>query len=119
VNDLSGFAKELGILEGTPAYSSIIKRYPLVTTSFKEKCYQIQRDSFDYKFSWAKAKIEKVDLGEKSVVAENAPDKKPVTMTVVNINFTSGGQSFVEIRGPAFLFRNLETRKQSHANHSI
>ena len=89
------FAKELGIQEGTEAYSSIMKRYPLVTTSFKEKCYQIQRDSFEYKFSWTKAKVESVDLKEKSVVAENASNKKPVIMTVVNINFTSGGQLYL------------------------
>lgn len=94
-DDLSRFAKELGIQEGTEAYSSIMKRYPLVTTSFKEKCYQIQRDSLEYKFSWTKAKVESVDLKEKSVVAENAPDKKPVIMTVVNINFTSGGQLYL------------------------
>ena len=95
VNDLSGFAKELGIQEGTEAYSSIIKRYPLVTTGFKEKCYQIQRDSLDYKFSWANAKIKKIELEEKSVVAENATNQKPVAMTVVNINFTSGAQLYL------------------------
>jgi hypothetical protein len=94
-DDLSRFAKELGIAEGTEAYSSIMKRYPLVTTSFKEKCYQIQRDSLEYRFSWTRAKIDKVDLEEKSVIAENALNKKPVIMTLVNINFTSGGQSYM------------------------
>jgi len=93
--ELLGFAKELGINEGTEAYSSFIKRYPLVVKSFKDKCYQIQRDSFEYKFSWANANTSKMDQLEKTVTAENSPNKNAVAMTVLSIYFTSRGQSFM------------------------
>lgn len=95
LKDLSGFAKELGIAEGTEAYSSFLKRYPLVIKSFKDKCFQIQRDSLDYKFSWTHAKLDKVEPEQKTIIPENVPSKKPVTLTSVNIYFTSRGQSFI------------------------
>lgn len=93
--DLTDFAKDLGIREGTEEYSSFTKRYPLVIKSFKEKCFQIQRDSLDYKFSWANAKLEKMEQVERAVTAENIPNGKPVVMTGLNIYFTSKGQSYI------------------------
>jgi hypothetical protein len=93
--DLSGFANELGITEGTEAYSSFLKRYPLVIKSFKDKCYQIQRDSLEYNFSWAHAKLDKLEQEQKTIIPENTPSKKPVTLTSVNIYFYSGGQSYL------------------------
>lgn len=93
--DLSGFAKELGIAEGTEAYSSFIKRYPLVIKSFKDKCYQIQRDSLDCKFSWTNAKFDKMEQVEKTVSAENIPTKNIVVITGLSIYFTSMRQSYL------------------------
>jgi hypothetical protein len=95
LQELSGFAKELGIGEGSAAYESFLRRYPLVIKSFKEKCYQIQRDSLDYKFSWIHAKIEKVEPVQKTITPDNVPNKKTVLLTVVNIYFVSGGQSYI------------------------
>jgi hypothetical protein len=93
--DLSGFAKELGITEGTEAYSSFLKRYPLVIKSFKDKCYQIQRDSLEYRFSWVHARLDKLEPEQKTIIPENTPSKKPVRLTSVNISFYSGGQSYM------------------------
>ena len=112
LTDLTLFAKDLGIREGTEDYSSFIKRYPLVIKSFKDKCFQIQRDSLDYKFSWANAKLEKMDQVEKTVTAENIPNGKPVVITGLNIYFSSKGTIlYAEIRRPAPICRSLETRK--------
>jgi hypothetical protein len=93
--ELTGFAKELGIKEGTEAYTAFVKRYPLVVKSFRDKCYQIQWDSLGYHFSWTHARLEKIEPVEKTVTAEGDPNKKPVSITALNIYFTSKNQSFV------------------------
>jgi hypothetical protein len=95
LQELSGFAKELGIREGTEAYTAFVKRYPLVVKSFRDKCYQIQWDSLGYHFSWTHAHLENLEPIEKTVTAEGDPNKKPVSITALNIYFTSKGQSFV------------------------
>jgi hypothetical protein len=93
--ELSAFAKDLGIVEGSDAYRSFIKRYPLVIQSFKDKCYQIQRDSLDYKFSWTNAKLDKVETVEKTITPDNVPNKKVVPLTAINIYFSSKGQQYI------------------------
>jgi hypothetical protein len=95
LQDLSGFAKEMGIVEGSPAYQSFLNRYPLVIKSFKDKCYQIQHDSLDYKFSWINAKLEKLEPVERTITPDNMPNKKPVLLTGLNIYFLSKGQSYI------------------------
>ena len=95
MQDLSGFAKSLGITEGSESYKSFMNRYPLVIKSFRDKCYQVQRDSLEFQFSWVNARLEKVEPVERTIIPENVPNKKPVPMTMVNIYFTSRGQSWL------------------------
>jgi len=95
VQDLSGFAKEMGIVEGSAEYQSFVNRYPLVIKSFKDKCYQIQHDSLDYKFSWINAKLEKLEPVEKTIIPDNMPNKKPVLLTGLNIYFSSKNQGYI------------------------
>jgi hypothetical protein len=95
LQDLSGFAKEMGIVEGSATYQSFLNRYPLVVKSFKDKCFQIQHDSLDYKFSWINAKLEKIEPVEKTITPDNIPNKKPVLMTGLNIYFSSKGQDYI------------------------
>jgi hypothetical protein len=107
MNDLSGFAKELGIAPGTEAYSSFLNRYPLIIKSFKDKCYQIQRDSFEYKFSWVHAKLEKLEPQQKTIIPDNTPSKKPVIQTSVNIYFSSKGQVYTLKFGDLHLYTGI------------
>jgi hypothetical protein len=95
IQDLSGFAKEMGIVEGSAAYQSFLNRYPLVVKSFKDKCYQIQRDSLEYKFSWTNSKLVRLEPVEKTITPENMPNKKPVLLTGLDIYFSSKGQTYI------------------------
>ena len=95
LQDLTGFAREMGILEGSPAYESFLKRYPLVVKSFRDKCFQIQRDSLDYKFSWANAKLEKLEPVEKSMTPDNTANNSSILVFGVNIYFSSKGQVYI------------------------
>ena len=61
LTEISVFARELGIVEGTEAYSAFVKKYPLVIKSFRDKCYQIEADSVSYKFSWVRAHQDKTN----------------------------------------------------------
>src|SRR5712672_2701017 len=65
--EISVFARELGIVEGTEEYTAFVKKYPLLIKSFRDKCYQIQADSLFYKFSWARAQLVNIELTEKAM----------------------------------------------------
>ena len=106
LTEISMFAKELGIVEGTEAYTAFVKKYPLVIKSFRDKCYQIQADSLFYKFSWARAQRDKMDLTEKAMHTNSNP-AKDVQFTVVNIYFTSAGQKFLLQFGDLHRYGNV------------
>lgn len=92
--ETSSFARELGIAEGTEAYKAFVKKYPLVVKSIRDKCYQIEADSLFYKFSWARAQRDNIELTEKTMHTNSSP-AKDVQFTVVNIYFNSAGQKFL------------------------
>jgi len=92
--EISIFARELGIVEGTEAYTAFVKKYPLVIKSIRDKCYQIEADSLFYKFSWARAQRDNIEQKEKSMHTNNNPAKE-IQFTVVNIYFNSAGQKFL------------------------
>ena len=92
--DVSMFARELGIMEGTEAYTAYVKKYPLVIKSIRDKCYQIEADSLFYKFSWARAQFGNIELTEKTMHTNSSP-AKDVQFTVVNIYFNSAGKKFL------------------------
>jgi hypothetical protein len=92
--EISVFARELGIVQGTDAYSAFVAKYPLVVKGFRDKCYQIEADSVAYKFSWTRAHQDKIELTEKLMHTNSTPSKE-VQFTVVNIYFSSGGQNFL------------------------
>jgi hypothetical protein len=94
LSEISVFANELGIVQGTDAYAAFIKKYPLVIKSIRDKCYQIEADSLFYKFSWARAKLNKIELSEKAMHTNSTP-AKDIQFTIVNIYFYSGGQNFL------------------------
>jgi hypothetical protein len=94
LTEISGFAKELGIVEGTDAYAGFVKKYPLVIKSFRDKCYQIEADSQSYHFSWLRARVDKIELTEKAMHTNSNPSRD-VIFTVVYIYFSSGAQKFL------------------------
>jgi hypothetical protein len=104
--EISVFAKDLGIVEGTEAYTAFVKKYPLVIKSIRDKCYQIQADSLFYKFSWARAQRDKIELTEKSMHTNSSP-AKDVQFTVVNIYFNSSGQKFLLQFGDLHRYGNV------------
>jgi hypothetical protein len=92
--ELSLFAREMGIVEGSDAYTAFVKKYPLVLKSIRDKCYQIEADSLFYKFSWARAQRDHIELTEKLMHTNGNPAKE-IRFTVVNIYFNSAGQKFL------------------------
>jgi len=104
--ELSVFAREMGIVEGTDAYNAFVKKYPLVIKSIRDKCYQIQSDSLFYKFSWARAQRDHIELSEKSMHTNSNPGKE-IQFTVVNIYFNSGGQKFLLQFGDLHRYGNV------------
>ena len=104
--EISVFAKELGIVEGTEAYAAFVRKYPLVIKSFRDKCYQIQADSLFYKFSWARAQRDHIELTEKAMHTNSSP-AKDVQFTVVNIYFNSSGQKFLLQFGDLHRYGNV------------
>lgn len=104
--EISVFAKELGIVNGTEEYSAFIKKYPLVIKSIHDKCYQIEADSLFYKFSWAHAERGKIELTEKAMHTNSSPAKE-IQFTVVNIYFNSAGQRFLLQFGDLHRYGNV------------
>ena len=104
--EISVFAKELGIIEGTEAYTAFVKKYPLVIKSIRDKCYQIEADSLFYKFSWARAQRDNIELVEKTMHTNSSP-AKDVQFTVVNIYFNSAGQKFLLQFGDLHRYGNI------------
>jgi hypothetical protein len=104
--EISVFAKELGIAEGTEEYTAFVKKYPLVIKSLRDKCYQIQADSLFYKFSWARAQRDNIELTEKAMHTNSSPPKD-VQFTVVNIYFNSAGQKFLLRFGDLHRYGNI------------
>ncbi len=92
--EISVFARELGITAGTEVYTAFVNKYPLVVKGFRGRCYQIEADSASYKFSWARAHQDKIELTEKSMHTNSTPPRE-VQFTVVNIYFSSGAQNFL------------------------
>jgi hypothetical protein len=106
LTELSAFAKEMGITEGTEAYTAFVKKYPLVIKSIRDKCYQIQADSLFYKFSWSRAQRGNIELTEKSMHTNSNPAKE-IQFTVVNIYFNSAGQKFLLQFGDLHRYGNI------------
>jgi hypothetical protein len=106
LTELSLFAKEMGITEGTEAYTAFVKKYPLVIKSIRDKCYQIQADSLFYKFSWARAQRDRIELTEKSMHTNSNPAKE-IQFTVVNIYFNTSGQKFLLQFGDLHRYGNV------------
>ena len=104
--EISVFAKELGIVEGTGEYTAFVKKYPLMIKSFRDKCYQIQVDSLFYKFSWARAQQINIELTEKAMHTNSSP-AKDVQFTVVDIYFNSAGQKFLLRFGDLHRYGNV------------
>jgi hypothetical protein len=104
--DISVFARELGIVEGTGEYNAFVKKYPLVIKSIRDKCYQIEADSLFYKFSWARAQRDSIELTEK-IMHTNSIPTKDVQFTVVNIYFNSAGQKFLLQFGDLHRYGNV------------
>jgi hypothetical protein len=104
--EISVFAKELGIIEGTGEYTAFVKKYPLVIKSIRDKCYQIEADSLFYKFSWTRAQRDHIELVEKSMHTNSSP-AKDVQFTVVNIYFNSAGQKFLLQFGDLHRYGNV------------
>jgi hypothetical protein len=104
--ELSLFAKEMGIMEGTEAYTAFVKKYPLVIKSIRDKCYQIEADSLFYKFSWARAQRDNIELSEKSMHTNSNPEKE-IRFTMVNIYFSSAGQKFLLQFGDLHRYGNV------------
>jgi hypothetical protein len=106
LSEITVFAKEMGIKEGTEAYSAFIKKYPLVIKSIRDKCYQIEADSLFYKFSWARAQRNKIEMSEKAMHTNSSP-AKDIQFTVVNIYFNSAGQKFLLQFGDLHRYGNV------------
>ena len=106
LSEISMFAKELGIVEGTGEYTAFVKKYPLLIKSFRDKCYQIQADSLFYKFSWARAQQVNMDMTEKAMHTNSSP-AKDIQFTVVNIYFNSAGQKFLLQFGDLHRYGNV------------
>jgi hypothetical protein len=104
--EISMFAKELGIVEGTGEYAAFVKKYPLMIKSFRDKCYQVQADSLFYKFSWTRAQQTNIELTEKAMHTNSSP-AKDVQFTVVNIYFNSAGQKFLLQFGDLHRYGNV------------
>jgi len=104
--ELSSFAREMGIVEGSEAYKAFVKKYPLVIKSIRDKCYQIQADSLFYKFSWAHAQRDRIELSDKLMHTNNSPSKE-IHFTVVNIYFNSAGQKFLLQFGDLHRYGNV------------
>jgi hypothetical protein len=104
--EISVFARELGIVEGTEAYTAFVKKYPLVIKSIRDKCYQIEADSLFYKFSWARAHQDKIELTEKAMHTNSSP-AKDIQFTVVNVYFNSAGQKFLLQFGDLHRYGNV------------
>ena len=104
--EITVFAKEMGITEGTGEYNAFIKKYPLVIKSIRDKCYQIEADSLFYKFSWARAQLDKIEIAEKAMHTNSSP-AKDIQFTVVNIYFNSNGQKFLLQFGDLHRYGNV------------
>jgi hypothetical protein len=80
-----------GRLLGVPVFLTGIPG----SQKFYDKCYQIQHDSPEYKFSWINAKLENWNPWKRPLYSDNMPNKKPVLLTGLNIYFSSKGQIYI------------------------
>jgi len=102
INEVAEFGKTLGLDSNSTKFQEFIKRYPLVIQHFKQLCKNLQVDTTELNFSWTKAKLERIEKSEKTIPIDNRnPNSKTAILTIVDIYFTSNGETLKLTLGDA------------------
>jgi hypothetical protein len=93
VAEISAFGKTVGTDSNAEQYKQFVKQYPFAVKDFKDRCNQLLTDTIDYAFSWASAKLDKIETSEKILPLDNHdPNSRTVTLTLIDIYFFSNNK---------------------------
>jgi hypothetical protein len=108
VSEILEFGRTLDIDSNSIEFKEFLSRYPLVIKRFKENCYELLTDSSNLNFSWTKARLEKVEKSEKTLLLDNTnANTKSVVLTIVDIYFISNDKKLKVTLGDANKYKGI------------
>jgi len=106
--ELKKFGQKMGIDSLSDQFKDFEKRYPLVIEFFKKKCSNLLNDTLENKFSWKNANLQKVEKRDTVLLLNNSDTNSlRVTITIVDIHFTSEDKNFILRLGDTFQYGEI------------